>query len=105
MFKRRWRIFRGGLEYPTHTQVDIVYALTAVHNWIIDYSGLELAEVEDLVPNEGNDYSGVRSSSYGETDSSTIGRRREAIALQMWIEYQRYLGEKETREARGEENY
>ena len=63
IFKKRWRVFARPLEYPLPVQIKLVYALVAVHNFLIIYSlsnmedeALERAEdlITDLEDEEDN---------------------------------------------------
>ncbi|KAI9910248.1 hypothetical protein PsorP6_011112 [Peronosclerospora sorghi] len=39
VLKKRFPILAKGYQYPVKTQVKLVYALTAIHNFIIEHSG------------------------------------------------------------------
>jgi hypothetical protein len=57
--KRRFRILRSALEYPMLSQVDLIYVLTAIHNYIRKEAGLEALMAglgtEELILNDDED--------------------------------------------------
>ena len=90
VFKNRFRYFKAGrCGLPLSTQVDVVYALTAVHNFINinnpDNLGY-LLEVQDKVIDKED----VR---FVEVESNVVmNQRRDKIAELMWRSYCEAIG-------------
>lgn len=93
--KRRFQILKSAAEYDNQTQIDIVFAVTALHNFIMEHrqshnevdmylSPTELDE-DDIV--EDGDSTSVTEGS----TSAGMNDMREQLAAQMWKDYQDYL--------------
>jgi hypothetical protein len=59
ILKRRFRILRSAPEYPMRSQVNLIYVLTAIHNYIRKEAGLEALVAglgtEELILNDDED--------------------------------------------------
>ena len=97
MFKRRWRIFDRAPDFDSKTQVKLVYALAAVHNFISihedvdgdhDFDTLEpaLYEKRDQKykdPKPLRHVAGIKKKPLGGMDKD-----REMITEELWAAYQ-----------------
>ena len=89
VLKRRFKILNTPMEYSFSTQVKLVYALTALHNFIVEHSTEE--EIET-----GLDIDiGQAAAEANDVDTATIkstskrmDKLREDMANDMWKEYQ-----------------
>ena len=85
VFKHRFRYFEAGRRnLPLRTQVEVVYALTAVHNFINMYNLNDLASFE-----EGGDEDIDEEDARLAQEESDVGMngRRDEIARLMWNSY------------------
>lgn len=90
--KRRFRIFDKAPEYSQTTQVDIVYAVLGLHNFIKIHPGNE----EDIyyVPMEIPDDAEIdKGGGTQKSDSSQMNAMRDSVADQMWEGNQVYLAQ------------
>jgi len=90
VFKNRFRYFEASRRnLPLSTQVDVVYALAAVHNFININNPDDLdgdLEVEDEVINE-------EDAGLAEAESDVVmNQRRDEIAELMWESYCQVIG-------------
>jgi len=90
VFKKRFQYFKSArTNFPLSTQVLLVYALTAVRNF------LNMHHPDDL-----DDYNKVEDETIDEEDARIaevesnkgINQRRDEIAELMWISYYRVIG-------------
>ena len=97
--KKRFPILKSPNEYPYDSQVKLVLALAAVHNFIFKRNGEEeclVWEREEEVERERTGNRGGASIS-NEFDidpaADDIGMKgfRDRLAQQMWIDYQTYV--------------
>lgn len=91
--KRRFKILNTPPEYDMATQVNLVLALTALHNFIKDHANQEIDYFE---AEEDNSTSSVSVSdnlplSASLATSTRMNRKRDAIANKMWIDYTPYI--------------
>ena len=77
--------------YTIRTQVDLVFALTAVHNFMNLHGHDPEAESNDLEyqESEDNQPSTIEADEAG--DDMTMTSRRDEIAQMMWEDYQAYI--------------
>jgi hypothetical protein len=88
--KRRFHILRTNSEYSIQTQSRLIYAVTALHNFITEWEGLE--DYEEDQQAEEKDESGTEEEDQ-EPCSASVGSRRmnafrDEIAEAMWQDYQ-----------------
>ena len=90
IFKSRFKCFEAAKRnLPLRTQVELVYALTAVHNFINQWN-----------PDDLNQYPAVEDEEVDEEDTRlaeeesdvVMNERREDIAKLMWVSYCQALG-------------
>ena len=87
--KRRFRIItrESGPEYSKETQVRLVYACTALHNFIVDNEGLDDEQEEDLgIEGEEGEEELIAPQSTSAA-AKAMNLRRDKIAEQMWTSY------------------
>lgn len=88
VFKRKWRIFDRPHEFSNRTQVKLVYALAAVHNFVNQRYGLS-EEVEDYQNTRDTDRNPVKEEEEEDINLiSEMGTYRLEMAERMWREYQ-----------------
>ena len=87
VLKRRFRILRTAPEYPMKIQVNLLYRLTAIHNYIRLHGGLEDLE-RGLDPEE----EAIEEAplELERRTNSTMDIQRDEIARRMWEDYTRY---------------
>ncbi len=87
VLKRRFRILAVEPEYPFKTQVNLVIALTALHNFIKSNPGeIDIFEdIEDPVTISNPPESSINE---GIEDDFEAKELRENIAFDMWNDYQ-----------------
>ena len=95
MEKRRFPIItkENGPEYSRETQVKLVFACTALHNFIVDNEGLDAAEASDYtmrVEGAAAENSSAPPSRSADAAARIINKRRDKIAEEMWIAYNIY---------------
>ena len=93
VLKRRFKIIRTPPEYSIKTQVLLVLAITALHNYIAQCSST--AEFEDglddqpeVTDSDGLDTDDSNEQSTAQSVSADMDRFRDNIANRMWIDYQ-----------------
>lgn len=101
VLKRRFEILDTAPEFPIQTQIDLVFAYTALHNVIMEHA-VEAAQedqFEDMYaaahrasPLFTFDPNHTRPPT-GHTSSVKMNRKRDEIAQAMWTQYQAYLAE------------
>jgi hypothetical protein len=99
--KRRFRILRSPPEYPYTTQVKLVFALTALHNFIrLNNDNVELGtwkrnwtQEEDEDEDDDMETVGYGNRPEGEQEigAEQMSELREGIAEHMWRDYNMYL--------------
>ena len=87
MEKRRFSIItkENGPEYSRETQIRLVFAYTALHNFIVDNEGLDPAEDSDFEEEEAVEEDVAPHSL--SAAARLMGLRRDRIAEQMWTYY------------------
>jgi DDE superfamily endonuclease len=89
VIKRKFKILAQVAEYPIDTQIDLVLAICGLYNFIQEHEDIsqevESIEVEEDIEEDATTQEG---SSVG---SKYMNEKREAIAQQMWIDYQEYI--------------
>lgn len=91
VFKRRWRIYDAAREFSMHTQVQLIYALTAVSNWIIDededneLSSPRPAETDEALQETAGLMQRSRVPRAQESPMETL---RDEITIRLWNKYQ-----------------
>ena len=99
IFKRRFCIFnRARKSFSIKTQIKLVFALAAIHNFI-NQSGEDLIKIENKNESEGNIKSNDDDSQSDISHSTANNNRymkirRDQIAESMWRQYQDYLDER-----------
>lgn len=98
VYKQRFQIIHKRSRYDILTQIDIFFAVTALHNFIMEHK--EQGELDLYMPFEINDDDDddndvvEADSSTSTTEGSTSTRMnamREQMAELMWNDYQEYL--------------
>lgn len=93
ILKRRFKILQTAPEYPIHSQAALIYALTALHNFIKIHDARDEAldfdaEVEtggaERPPGDRED-----NIIFGE-EMELLLQKRDYIAQSMWNDYQAY---------------
>lgn len=88
VWKRRWRIFDRPHEFPVATQVKLVYALAAIHNFTNRfYSVYEDFSCFDPYNGEEEYTLKDEDSEISSGSSQQMDERREAIANELWRSY------------------
>lgn len=90
MEKRRFSIItkENGPEYSRETQVQLIFACTALHNFIVENEGLDEAEEEDYNEEEGG-WEELAPQSLSEA-AKAMNLLRDRIAESMWNAYSIY---------------
>lgn len=97
VIKRRFRILQTAPEHPMRTQVGLIYALTALNNFIHHHNNGISDDIDNEITSEeaSNDVEDKdeedESSNHLEKDSKFINAKREDIATQMWIQYRQHI--------------
>ena len=105
VFKKRFPILSRPNEYPYRTQVKLVLALAALHNFIRSRSGQREGEWwEQLEDNQVDKYhmkesenigpTGIQPTEYAVTESvddMDMREFRDTLAQKMWIDYVHYI--------------
>lgn len=91
--KRQWRILQIPAEYDMDIQAQIPAALCALHNFVRRYDPEDDGELGGVnPPDEDVEPAGVLAD--GPADAAErrrADRRRDDIAEEMWVDYQREL--------------
>jgi hypothetical protein len=102
VLKRRFRILdRGRDGYSKKTQIEIVYAVTALHNFlnrhvdpetVLNEEDSDSDEDSDDESNESDEEDGEHGLGVGTVlDREGAKSRRNAVAQLMWTDYRTYL--------------
>ena len=97
VIKRRFRILQTAPEHPMRTQVGMIYALTALNNFIYHHNNSISDNIDNEITSEeaSNDVEDKdeedESSNHLEKDSKVVNAKREDIATQMWIQYRQHI--------------
>ena len=95
--KKRFPCLKTAMEFSKETQVDIVYAVTALHNFIVMHPSQDEEDIydgEDSEDEESEDVNGNQNEDETSTllsDALLMNQKRDAIAQAMWMDYQQYL--------------
>ena len=94
--KKRFPCLKIAMEFSKETQVDIVYAVTALHNFIIDHHSDDEEDIyneEDLNHEGSEDVNRNKDEDNQTLPSNTVwmNEKRNTLAQAMWIDYQQYL--------------
>lgn len=88
LFRRRFRLLRTAREgFSVRTQVNLIFALAAVHNFINQRQGLDLDG--DSEGEDDNDETWKTSPIVDDYDGNLMIRKRDIIAKEMWEQSQR----------------
>jgi hypothetical protein len=89
VLKRKFKILSTTAEYSINTQVDLIFALTGLHNFVRLREGGEcFLDIEDTDKEVVHRPARLPS---GDKGSAIMNEKRELIAQAMWTDYQRYL--------------
>jgi len=99
VLKRRFLILQSAPEYPYDAQVKLVFALTALHNFI---RKIGLEDIHNFEEEERELEQGLASCSPHEVgeehieegDDENMASIRDNIAESMWLDYQTYLNQR-----------
>ncbi len=102
ILKKKYRILKSAPEYDIDTQIDLIFGLTALHNFYrMRGDGREFDDHLERIYDQ-EEAAAVRSQPYGfqgEAESiqsnKVIDRKRDQMAEQMWQDYQRYIQDEE----------
>ena len=92
VIKRRFQVLISSPEYPIETQVRLVPALAALHNFISIYDPVE--EFDDISTPLGADNADDQTQlqhDYTDGEQAEATNFRNQIAEHMWVDYQREL--------------
>ena len=97
--KRRFQILKSTPEYDIETQIDIFFAITALHNFIIKnwHSSNEIDMYLESSQSNLDDTVNFDNASDFTTEGTTsteMNSLREKLTDQMWNDYQDYLSTK-----------
>ena len=91
--KRRFKIMNTPPEYSLKTQINLIFALTGLHNFIKDHPSQDIdyfeVENEDPIVQSGGSDNLLLGNSL--VTSTRMNRKRDAIADAMWVDYTSYL--------------
>lgn len=91
VLKRQWKILGGkGCEYSIDTQTDLFYALTGLYNFG-KQNKEDLFEEGGISQQDEGINTEEESGAIIGPSSTWMNQKRDAIAAQMWIDYQSYL--------------
>jgi hypothetical protein len=86
--KKRFRVLLLPQPYPIETQVQLVSALTVVHNFIRLFDPKDKELNEKHIPQETSDHLMTETENIGSADGrGNAWKRREDIAQAMWRDY------------------
>jgi DDE superfamily endonuclease len=97
VLKRRFRILLLGPEYSLDIQARIPTALCAIHNFIREHDLDEetsLGDVDDSDHNDDDGNNNLTGAANAAPEEDEVSARRDAIALEMWQDYQRVCRER-----------
>jgi hypothetical protein len=89
--KRRFRILRSVPEYSIEVQVNLVYALTAIHNYIRKEAGEEALRTGLDVDEEPEEPLINSEFIKGGSTRSRMDELRDNMAQRMWEDYINYI--------------
>lgn len=104
VFKKRFKIVREDNYYPMATQVKLIPALCALHNFIrlqdpADEMEITQEELDEMLEEEratrGNEGASQGGSAAAESDRAS--QRRDDIAHAIWIQYCEYSERRRSR--------
>ena len=91
VLKKRFPILKVAAEFPLQCQIEMVYALTALHNFICVHSSEEEDIFEQADPAR-TDRSGIQEpQATACTEAIAMNIKRDAMTKHMWVDYQRYI--------------
>lgn len=94
VLKRKFKILSQPAEFSIQTQIDLILALTAVHNFIMDNDHSADPELDDLYLFDLDDWLPGPPPSMNTPFQDTkeeMNKLRDEIATQMWYQYQEIL--------------
>lgn len=87
-FKTKWKLLRKAPEYPLEAQIMLIYAPTAVSNFLIDVSDGVEEDFEGSGDSESCDDEGTaRERLYNWRNKVEMKRKRDRIAAVLWTDY------------------
>lgn len=102
VLKRRWRLLDAPREFAMDTQVDLVYALAALHIWINKFQGMETTAAEEaaLYREAAREQQAAMQRATGteirqsrREGNSLMEVKRLWIATQGWVDYEIWLAQ------------
>lgn len=95
ILKRRWKIIRHSApEYSFQTQIGIVYACCALHNFVLDLKDKPAPSSHDIEQLEQ-----ARERAQQRVEGVAPSALRDQIAERHWEQYQQYLASRRTRQS------
>jgi hypothetical protein len=94
ILKRKYHILQSPLEYSIDTQTRVIFACTALHNWVRFSEGDRadiLLESESTLGKKVQDIQPAIVYPEGAITSKKMDAFRDQLAEKMWADYQRYL--------------
>ena len=95
MLKQRFSVLNTPFEYSINIQTELLYACTAVHNFIVYHKGVDEAleaEIKAAREDEENEKSPIEEKISTQTEEAKkIDKLRDKITEDMWRQYQFYL--------------
>jgi hypothetical protein len=89
VLKRRFAILQKAIAYPYDVQANVVVALAVLHNIIRLNGGARDYWERNAVVQDVNDSQDTFEQDIGSVEYQSASERRDAIAEQMWRDYQR----------------
>jgi DDE superfamily endonuclease len=93
VLKNKYQILQGH-KHPLQTQILLITALTALHNFVRQKEGqdadkyLDLKELEDKEPGDNTTKEGIKDKT---PSTQAMDKFRDELAEKMWKDYQQYL--------------
>jgi hypothetical protein len=96
MIKNRFQILKFGPRYPIEQQVKLVYALCAVHNFVLandnrDYFVVHYTQPDDSVDGDENEEEYPENITPTDAQKAQAKQMRDRIAQGMWDDYSTHL--------------
>jgi hypothetical protein len=93
VIKRKFKILSQMAEYSIDTQVALIPALCSLYNFIRQYEGDKVEDIE-LEEEAEEDVEDLKAIDIRGSGNKYMNEKREEIAQQMWKDYQEYINNK-----------
>jgi len=91
IFKGRFQILLTAPPFSMETQVKLIYALAALHNFLTSTGGDDGEEPVEVDERDGGPLFGNRPTEKDASGMTAMAQRREAITEEMWVAYEKEL--------------